>query len=290
MNGGAGADTLIGGEGNDIYVINPGDGIDTIEDKDGENKVLMNGKLIKLLIKKADGTYKSPDGAFTAVMKGNNDLWVTDTENGGIVILNENFQEGDFGINIIDELTIPTFTDPEINGITKHGDLKPVEFGDENKIYFKYDENNNIIVHGDQSESGMKDSLYGTAANDHLFGHGGGDSLQGKAGDDRLEGGSGADTLAGNEGNDLLFGGEDKDRLFGGAGHDQLFAEEQKDMATLIQEGETGNGTGARGDLLGDEDGDDLLLGGAGNDVILAGAGADSIYGLYVNVSEIPNP
>ncbi|MFH0784672.1 MAG: hypothetical protein V2B20_22330 [Pseudomonadota bacterium] len=63
-----------------------------------------------------------------------------------------------------------------------------------------------------------------------------------------------------------------------------FFADEQKDMAILIQEGETG--TGVRGDLLADDFGDELLFGGAGNDVILAGAEADVIYGLCVNVSE----
>ncbi|MFH0783568.1 MAG: calcium-binding protein, partial [Pseudomonadota bacterium] len=263
---------IYGGGGDDIYYVNPGAPPITIEDKEDTNKVFLNGKLIKLLIK-GDSSYVSPDGTFTAVMKGNNDLWVTDTENGGIVILNENFQEGDFGIQFIDE-----FADPETTGIIKHGDLKPIEFKDEDgNTYYKYDKNNNIIVHEDQAEAGRQDTLYGTADNDHLFGHDGNDSLQGKAGDDLLEGGSGNDFIRGDDGNDLLIGGTDSDRLFGGAGNDLLFAEEQKDIAILIQEGETGTGTGLRGDLLSGGDGDDLLISGAGDDLIVGGAGADTI-------------
>ncbi|MFH0783563.1 MAG: hypothetical protein V2B20_16640, partial [Pseudomonadota bacterium] len=84
-----------------------------------------------------------------------------------------------------------------------------------------------------------------------------------------------------------LCGSQD-DLLFGGAGNDQLFAEEKKDMAILIQEGETGTGTGLRGDLLSGGDGEDLLISGAGNDAILSGAETDVICGLCINMSEIP--
>ncbi|MFH0783573.1 MAG: calcium-binding protein, partial [Pseudomonadota bacterium] len=329
--GGKGDDILVGGKGLDTYVWNPGDGNDRIiEEREAD------GKFHAIIQINNDGLSWEQHVAGGFLRDGTSNIWTMKASDGSIITLTHNspwklvladgstleigdFQDGDFGIKLIEIpelLTIPTILDPEINGITKHGDLKPVEFRDaSNNIYYKYDENDNIIVHGDQSESGRDDSLYGTGANDHLFGHGGGDNLQGKAGDDWLEGGSGADTLAGNEGNDLLFGGEDKDRLFGGvdndlvdggsgndfvkgdagddilvggtesdrlfggSGNDQLFAEEQKDMAILIQEGETGTGTGVRGDLLGDEDGDDLLLGGAGNDVLMGGAGADGIYG-----------
>jgi Ca2+-binding RTX toxin-like protein len=225
------------------------------------------------------------------------------------------FQDGDFGIKLIDFPELADIPEPDTDGITKNGDLKPVEFRDaNNNIYFKYD-TNNIIVHADQAEAGRNDTLNGTAAGDHLLGHDGNDFLNGKAGDDWLEGGGGDDTLRGEEGNDWLFGGggadklygglgndlidggsendfikgEDgddiligglgNDRLFGGIGNDQLFAEEKKELSILIQEGETGVGTGLRGDLLGDEEGNDLLVGGAGNDVLMGGAGADLIYG-----------
>jgi Ca2+-binding RTX toxin-like protein len=151
------------------------------------------------------------------------------------------FQDGDFGIKLIDFPELADIPEPEIDGITKHGDLKPIEFRDaNNNIYFKYDENNNIIVHADQAEPGRNDTLNGTAAGDHLLGHDGNDMLNGKAGDDWLEGGGGDDTLRGEEGNDWLFGGGGADKLYGGLGND------------LIDGGES-----------------DLLFGGIGNDLLL---------------------
>ena len=98
ITGGKGDDVLYGGAGNDTYYIKTGDGTDTIEDKEGGNFIVANGKTMKLLVKQADGTYKTPDGTITATLV-NGELILRDASTGvQLAILNENFQEGDFGI------------------------------------------------------------------------------------------------------------------------------------------------------------------------------------------------
>jgi Ca2+-binding RTX toxin-like protein len=249
-----------GGGGNDTYIVtNSAGGPVVIEDNEGtNNRVFLDGKLIRVLYRRPDGTLYSPDNFFTAQMVGNDDLKVTG-QDGGVVLLNENFQEGDFGITIMDEPGL--VEQPDTDGITKNGDLKPVEFRDENNnIYFKYDENNNIIVHADQAEPGRSDSLYGTAAGDHLLGHNGNDMLNGKAGDDWLEGGGGDDTLRGEEGNDWLFGDVGADKLYGGLGNDLIDGGSEKD-------------------LIKGEDGDDILIGGSESDRLFGGIGNDLLLG-----------
>jgi len=61
--GGMGNDTLMGGENYDTYIINAGDGNDTIEDKEGINTVILCGKELNFFYNTGDGeTYKSYDG------------------------------------------------------------------------------------------------------------------------------------------------------------------------------------------------------------------------------------
>lgn len=67
-----------------------------------------------------------------------------------------------------------------------------------------------------------EDMLEGTAGPDEIFGLQGDDELRG--GDDLLDGGTQNDTLYGDAGNDILQGGRGSDALFGGDGDDQLFA------------------------------------------------------------------
>ncbi len=81
ITGGEGNDYIEGGAGNDTYYINTGDGTDTIEDKEGGNFIVANGKTMKLLVKQADGTYKTPDGTITATLV-NGELILRDASTG----------------------------------------------------------------------------------------------------------------------------------------------------------------------------------------------------------------
>ena len=118
--GGQGNDVMYGGADNDVYFINFGDGNDTIEDKEGDNTIYLCYKEIKFFYNTGDGeTYKSNDG-WQTLEKSTGIL--TDLQNNIIVTLNENFQEGDFGIDLV---TLPT--DPNTTNFIL-GDLTPVDF------------------------------------------------------------------------------------------------------------------------------------------------------------------
>ncbi|WP_226661415.1 calcium-binding protein [Microbulbifer aggregans] len=75
--------------------------------------------------------------------------------------------------------------------------------------------------------------------------------------DDNLEGLGGSDHLRGQAGNDTVDGGTGNDTIYGGAGSDYLIGDEGSDFL--------------RGDA-----GDDVLNGGVGNDSLRGGAGSDT--------------
>jgi Ca2+-binding RTX toxin-like protein len=115
--------------------------------------------------------------------------------------------------------------------------------------------------HDDQlTGNEARNVIGGELGNDTINGNGGDDSLSGEAGDDTLNGGDGNDRLVGGDGADILHGNADNDSIDAGAGND-------------LVTGDTGN------DTLTGGAGDDQIIGGAGNDFIEGGAGADTITG-----------
>lgn len=68
LRGGEGNDFLIGSSGNDV--LYGGAGKVTIEDKVGNNHVLLNGKELSVLIRQTDGSFKSADGKITGALNG----------------------------------------------------------------------------------------------------------------------------------------------------------------------------------------------------------------------------
>ena len=265
LRGGKGDDYLEGGANDDTYILDAGDGTDTIEDKEGNNKVILNDKPIALLVRKADGSLGSPDGAFTATVSGT-DLIVTDIATGTKAVLNTDFQEGDFGIRFIDAptesqttLTIngditPTDTNPSTPGIQADGDAQGNPIG---------------------TPQPYEDILGGSAGNDHILAGELNDDVGAGAGDDWIEGGNGNDYLWGYTGDDLIEGGAGSDILIGDEGNDRLYGNAQVDIAPAIANGNTDTGSGLKGDWLSGNAGDDTLVAGADNDVLAGGAGAD---------------
>ncbi|MDA8338471.1 MAG: hypothetical protein M0Z70_04130, partial [Nitrospiraceae bacterium] len=158
ITGGQGNDYLEGGAGNDIYYINTGDGTDTIEDKEGNNRVIVNGKEVGLLIKQDDGTYKNPDGKIKATIEGT-DLVLYDTVTGAkVTVLNENFQDGDFGIHLLEAPD-----SPQTNIV---GDLTPIDFDPTIEgIQTKTDVWGNVIVDPKNPYPNRNDMLYDTSGN-----------------------------------------------------------------------------------------------------------------------------
>ncbi len=252
ITGGQGDDYLEGGAGNDTYYINTGDGTDTIEDKEGNNRVIVNGKEIGLLIKQDDGSYKNPDGKIRAAIEGT-DLVLYDAVTGAkLAILNENFQDGDFGIHLLDAPSDPVTTNTII--------------GDEQPIGTIYDTSAN-------------DRIIGTSGDDDIIGgwHGGSDWILGGDGSDAISTLSGI--VEGNAGADIIMGGPDDSKLFG---------ENYGEMEQLIADGEIAPGIATKGDLVLGNDGNDqisgsnandALFGGDGHDLLVGGGGDDAIFG-----------
>ena len=164
ITGGLGNDLLYGGAGNDTYYVNAGDGVDTIEDKEGNNRVILCGREINFFYEAGDGTYKSPDGKLTGVMPGG-DFIVTGPDGVTKVILNEDFQWGDFGINLRPGPAAPWELSGAFNPII--GDLTPVDFDPEEPgIQVQYDEWGNVITLAsiENKPAGLYERKFGRAA------------------------------------------------------------------------------------------------------------------------------
>lgn len=111
LSGGAGADYLVGGKGNDrldggsgfdTYIIDSGDGSDTIVDADGLGEIILDGQALTGASFQ-DGKYKSADGKLSYAFAG-------DPEEGGMLVISSetgtikvsNFKNGAMGIKLGD--------------------------------------------------------------------------------------------------------------------------------------------------------------------------------------------
>jgi RTX calcium-binding nonapeptide repeat (4 copies) len=191
IRGGRGDDSndlLCGGEGNDFYYVYTGDGTDRIEDKEGNNKVFFNDRPILTFIEQRHGMeyrYVTTDGFFGGDYQGS-DFVVTEIVSGTQVILNEDFQEGDFGIQFYDELTPPD------NPVTDN------EWP------------------GDQIPEHPNDGFYGTTSNELILCGAGDDWVEVWGDENWIKGGDGDDLLEGESStNSIIEGGAGSDVLFG---------------------------------------------------------------------------
>ena len=286
--GGVGNDTLIGGAGSDVYMFNPGDGQDTINNYD-----TSAGRIDAIEL-----------GA--GIAAGN----VTARRNGEDLVLTF------AGSN--DRITVTQYFNQDAAG---HYRLDEIRFAD--GALWNVDTVKALV----QVPTEGADRLYGYATNDILAGAGGNDTLYGYGGDDVLQGGAGNDTLDGGVGSDTylfdLGDGQDtinnydvsRDRT------DVLVFGPNVDPATVVARrinsnlvltiagtddrvtvsnyfsGDAAGGyqldairfAGApgtvwdvatiKGLVLAATDGDDTLHGYASDDLIAGGAGNDTIYG-----------
>jgi len=80
LTGGRGNDRLEGGEGNDTYVIDAGDGVDTIVDADGLGSIMLDGAALTGVAQNADGLWISADGRVEFAFSG-------EAEEGGVLTI-----------------------------------------------------------------------------------------------------------------------------------------------------------------------------------------------------------
>jgi Ca2+-binding RTX toxin-like protein len=97
------------------------------------------------------------------------------------------------------------------------------------------------------------------------FGGLGNDTITGSRADDTIDGWLGNDVIYGRSGNDIIYGGNGADKLFGEAGQDQIYGGNDNDWL----QGGAGN------DYLDGDNGADTLLGGSGNDILYGGNDVD---------------
>jgi Ca2+-binding RTX toxin-like protein len=260
--GGKGDDTLNGGAGYDTYII---EGSDTIQDSDGHGTIRDKaGNLISGAIeKREDGSYVYLSDPSISVAKDAN---LTLTLADGTVAKIENFQSGDLGLQLVDAMADPTTTNT-ITGDISPNDTDPAKAG----IQAERDAQGSLIG----TAQPYDDILVGTAASDHILSGELDDNVGGAGGDDWIEAGSGNDYINGEDGNDLIEGGAGSDILAGDAGDDRIYGDTKIDTAAAIANGNSGSGSGQKGDWLSGNAGDDTLIAGAGDDILAGGAGSD---------------
>ncbi|WP_331774714.1 calcium-binding protein [Sulfurospirillum sp. 1612] len=190
-----GNDKIITKNSNDTYIFNRGDGVDTIYDTDGEDKIKFTANISK------------DDISFTT--QGDNLVINIANSTDTITII-------DFGkkANRIEKLTFA------------NGDELSLESS--NIISLFVTEGNDIVELDDANNTinalGGDDIIRTFAGDDTIYGGVGSDTIDAGNGDDTLIGGAGDDTLQGGSGNDIyIFAkGDGKDVITDSSGNDTL--------------------------------------------------------------------
>ncbi|WP_149535698.1 calcium-binding protein [Siccirubricoccus phaeus] len=293
------ADTMVGGIGNDTYIIdNPADVVVELPNEGIDTAVLalasytLPAEVENLLIAYAPGAAGfGTASANVMIGGGGNDTLVGlgggDTFSGGA---------GDD--------VIYAYTSDSINGGTGRDvlymmdDVPATLALDATSIEFvRAGFSSDIIIAAGQTQtveiyaSGGNDQAIGGSGHDWLWGGVGDDTLLGNDGDDVIVGDLGADSLSGGNGNDRIYY-DPTDTVDGGAGFDAIYisggAGTALNLAATgiewVTDYVSGNDTlDASGTSSGVElysgGGHDSLAGGSGADLIFAGSGDDTLIG-----------
>jgi Ca2+-binding RTX toxin-like protein len=295
LNGGAGADNLVGDTSGETFTGGPGDdrfdggrGADNFIGGDGTDTLDYSSRTAAVIV---DSDNSGDDGE-----SGERDNARTDVE----VVL---------GGSGNDRLTGGTAMSNRISGgrgddTLKGGGTGPdVLIGGDGRDTADYaDRTVPVYVSlGDGANDGQAweaddvwgdvESVRGGSADDRLIGNEGANTLTGNDGNDFLAGADGDDRLTAGNGEDVLQGGPGADDIDGGGGGDTIDFGDRFHGVTIDLESDTTSD----GDDLGDDieaatggGGDDRIVGGGsgstlagagGNDSIDGGGGADVIAG-----------
>lgn len=218
LDGKKGADTLIGGAGNDTYLVDHLGDVATEEAGAGIDQVLsavsyqLGANIENLTLtgkSNINGTGNAGDNLLTG-NAGNNVL----NGNGGRDTLvggagNDTYEVGNLEVTIVEEAAtgggVDTVKSALSYSLAGTAGLENITLT-----------GSALVATGNEQAN----ALAGNAASNTLEGNGGNDTLSGGDGDDLLLGGGGNDVLNGDSGDDSLDGGEGVDILKGGAGDD----------------------------------------------------------------------
>jgi len=310
IHGGAGADIINTGDGNDFIYLDSFDDVGIGEQVNGGNGT---DTLIALgQPGLPDGTYYDISGAILAgierlAAQGPAIISLTQAQLAGISTIATDLHFASGGAVSLNGITAEFSTMFLLNDAGNQIDLS--DFTPSGFCVVGGSENADTVY-----GSASSDDVYANGGNDLIYGNGGSDNLQGGAGHDLLDGGTGLDSLAGGTGNDIYVvdsqfdsisenADEGVDTVKSGSTYTLSANVERLQLTGLAAINGTGNAldniltgneavnvlsgqTGA--DILygngGDDalDGggnDDKLFGGLGNDTLVGGTGYDRMYG-----------
>ncbi|MEQ8536748.1 MAG: calcium-binding protein [Coleofasciculus sp. D1-CHI-01] len=292
----AGADTMVGGDGDDIYNVSDVGDVVIEESNQGTDLVIVinapaNGY-------KLGNNLENVRGGSSNALKGNaldnviigGQAYIeggagNDTMRPASQTAVVNGGEGDdFYIDLAPTNTV--FDSGGIDTVRIGGDGFP---GSNTTSYTLPDSIENLLLWFNANEgignnqdnqitanAGINSTLAGLVGDDILIGNTGNDTLTGGNDNDRLEGGDGDDELVGDRGDG--FGIQGNDTLIGGAGEDTLIGEGGDDELDGGTEDDSLNGGSGNDNLVGG-DGDDILDGGRGIDNLEGNSGLDTLNG-----------
>ncbi|SHI04884.1 calcium-binding protein [Desulfofustis glycolicus] len=282
LSGGGGVNHLHGGSGLDIYIVGAAAAAigetDYISDEDNDGIIrLDDGTILGGVWEQiAEGRYRH-EGTGLEGTTGGGRFTIELSSNKTAII--ENWEDGRFGITLQEPEGEPEA--PEPGSYTAVGDYEwKVFHNDDGDPYYDWDDWGNYILDYEAPAPDKEDTLYDTPDNDELYGYGGVDWLYAyRGGNDIVDGGAGDDWIEKGGGWGILIGGEGSDAVFGDTGNDILYADVRMSVEEIHEAYADGTGTGARGDLLSGQEGDDTLYGWHGDDILAGGIGNDTIYG-----------
>ncbi len=316
LRGGLGDDVLIGGEGDDIYIYRAGDGNDRIIDEDRRGRILLfdaNGQSRELVAgpffqqnPNGGNIWQSADGQISIT---HNSPWQLVLADGSTIELGEEFQDGDFGIDLVDA-ALPVDTTRTIQGdrewqvfyapaelaegaspLPTGGPLlpgaewtvtlnPPVNPQNPDWANWRLDPEQTTSVLVDSydylgwtvREYRITSATWAYNQLDELGNLIATDTVVAQA--DGLHGSAGNDRILAGEGDDEIEAKAGADRAELGAGDDLLYANAELDPAAALAAGESQSFQDGESGWLDGGAGEDRLSGDAGADILLDGGRA----------------
>lgn len=264
LTGGNGNDTLVGGTGNDTindykgnetYYYSSGDGIDTIYDAEGTDKIILNG------ITKESLEFIKKEGDLEIKISNNDKITVKHWfDNHRIETVQ--CSNGSLSSNEVESLLSSRYIGT--NGPDNFNDIDYTDVG----------QNLNSHILG----NGGNDSIKDFKGDDYIDGGTGNDYIEDHKGNDLVYGGDGEDLIKDFAGNDTIYGGIGNDTIEDSEGFNLIHGDAGNDLLLAYNDGNDTIYGGSGNDTLKGNNGDDILDGGTGADSMEGNDGNDIYY------------